>query len=278
MNFNRGFEDVIDDINNTAKGYGFVNGVAWANEAQKMGVITWGEYKQYENAHKLRNSFSHGSAKDIAVSLSTYMFVKKVQKIIHKTPLTSGSQVNSVKQSTTNRNNGSANPRQNDGRTTPPQNAGFVIENGCLKKYRGAGGTVVIPKTVTKIGDSAFIGCASITHITIPSSVTWIGKFAFSGCRSLTSITIPNGVDTIRESTFQECTALKNVTLPNGLHAIKTAAFLNCTSLIRITLIGVHWIEDIAFGGCTLLKSVTVSRNTEVSKIAFEKNVTINRV
>lgn len=32
----------------------------------------------------------------------------------------------------------------------------FVIEDGVLKKYNGAGGEVTIPEAVTTIGDSAF--------------------------------------------------------------------------------------------------------------------------
>ena len=56
---------------------------------------------------------------------------------------------------------------------------------------------LVIPNSVTTIGDYAFCGCSSLTSITIPNSVTTIGEYAFSGCSSLTSITIPNSVTII---------------------------------------------------------------------------------
>ncbi|MCR5653748.1 MAG: leucine-rich repeat domain-containing protein, partial [Ruminococcus sp.] len=42
--------------------------------------------------------------------------------------------------------------------------------------------SVVIPNTVTSIGDSAFKGCADLTSVTIPSSVTAIGEEAFTNC------------------------------------------------------------------------------------------------
>ena len=48
---------------------------------------------------------------------------------------------------------------------------------------------LVIPNSVTSIGNRVFSGCSSLTSITIPNSVTSIGKSAFSGCSSLTSIT-----------------------------------------------------------------------------------------
>ena len=54
----------------------------------------------------------------------------------------------------------------------------LVIENGVLKKYLGKGGAVVIPDSVTSIGDRAFWGCRKLTSITIPDSVTSIGNYA----------------------------------------------------------------------------------------------------
>ena len=51
--------------------------------------------------------------------------------------------------------------------------------------------------TVTRIGNSAFEKCSSLTSVTIPNSVTSIGDWAFSYCTGLTSITIPNSVTSI---------------------------------------------------------------------------------
>ena len=50
--------------------------------------------------------------------------------------------------------------------------------------------SVVIPNTVTSIGDQAFYYCTSLASIEIPNSVDYIGKEAFYGCSSLTQVTV----------------------------------------------------------------------------------------
>ena len=84
----------------------------------------------------------------------------------------------------------------------------FVIENGVLKKYKGPGGDVVIPDSVTSIAGSAFAGCSSLTSIVIPESVTSIGDAAFYDCSSLASIVIPEGVKSIGNWAFYGCKGL----------------------------------------------------------------------
>jgi len=47
-----------------------------------------------------------------------------------------------------------------------------------LVEYTGEGGSVVIPDSVTIIGNSAFFGCNKLTDVVIPDSVTDIGNIA----------------------------------------------------------------------------------------------------
>ena len=64
---------------------------------------------------------------------------------------------------------------------------------------------IVIPSSVTSIGDWAFSSCDSLSKIVIPSSVTSIGKGAFSYCDSLLEIVIPSSVTSIGDSAFNNC-------------------------------------------------------------------------
>ena len=64
---------------------------------------------------------------------------------------------------------------------------------------------VIIPNSVTSIGDYAFIEYTDLKSVTIPNSVTSIGNRAFYGCEGLTSITIGSSVKTIGSSVFSNC-------------------------------------------------------------------------
>ncbi len=71
-------------------------------------------------------------------------------------------------------------------------------------------GELVIPNTVTNIPLSAFSG-TKITSIIIPSTITSIGENTFLNCSSFTSITIPDSVTSIGENAFRGCNSLANI-------------------------------------------------------------------
>ena len=155
------------------------------------------------------------------------------------------------------------------------------------KKVEGA---LVIPDSVTSIGDSAFYGCSGITSVTIGNSVTSIGNYAFEGCTKLKNIyytgdvagwcgisglntlmsssrilyiddnkvegalIIPDSVTSIGSSAFQGCTELTGVTIPDSVTSIGWAAFSGCSGLTSVTIPGsVTSIDYSAFKDCNKL-------------------------
>ncbi len=71
---------------------------------------------------------------------------------------------------------------------------------------------LMIPDSVTQIGNYTFSGCTDLASVTIPNSVISIGKYAFSNCQTLTSVTIPNSVTNIGEFAFSYCSGLTSLT------------------------------------------------------------------
>ncbi len=123
---------------------------------------------------------------------------------------------------------------------------------------------IVLPNTITIIGEFAFHGCTGLKKINIPESVTVIEKDAFSCCESLEEITIPATVNTIDEMTFSNCNSLKKVTLRDGITEIKRDAFYNCTSLESLNIpASVTSISDSGsiVSCCLALKEITVDGN-----------------
>ena len=169
----------------------------------------------------------------------------------------------------------------------------FRIENGELVEYTGKGGDVVIPDSVTSIGEKAFYDCHRLTSISIPDSVTSIGDGAFEGCRNLTIINIPDSVTHVGESAFSGCKALvnrngfviirnvlynyegkaKSITIPDNVTSIWDCAFSECSSLTNISIPdSVTSIGDNAFSECESLTSISIPDSvTSIGDNAFSE-------
>ena len=152
------------------------------------------------------------------------------------------------------------------------------------------------------ICDSAFFFCGSLFEIVIPSSVTSIGDWAFSFCSSLIYISIPKSVIYLNGNPFAEwngkleCLSpnyiyeddilfnkdksriisfrnqnIKSYVIPSSVTSIGKGAFRGCNSLSEIVIpSSVTSIGDRAFYGCNSLSEIVIpSSVTSIGKGAF---------
>ena len=131
--------------------------------------------------------------------------------------------------------------------------------------------SLVIPDSVTNIGDYAFAFCRSLTDIVIPDSVTSIGNWAFWNCRSLTDIDIPDSVTSIGDNAFQFCSSLSTIAISDSVTSIGNNAFCDCRSLTGIDIPdSVTNIGDAAFSGCKSLRTIVIPDSvTSIGNNAF---------
>ena len=141
------------------------------------------------------------------------------------------------------------------------------------RAFEGCSGltSVVIPNSVTGIGYGAFRNCSGLTSVEIPNSVTSIGSYAFEDCSGLTSVEIGNSVTSIGSYTFDGCYRLTSVVIPNSVIGIGKGAFRNCSGLTSVVIPNsVTFIEDSAFRACSGLTSVVIPNSViSIGECAF---------
>lgn len=106
-------------------------------------------------------------------------------------------------------------------------------------------GDIVIPATVTnagveykvtKIGNSAFYYCYTVTAISLPEGITEIGESAFEYCARVTTLTIPESVTTISNGAFGYCNSLTSLVIPKNVTSIATYITYGSKSLTEIVV------------------------------------------
>ena len=150
--------------------------------------------------------------------------------------------------------------------------------------------SIIVPNSVTSIGEGAFSGCILLFNIIIPNSVTSIGDWAFMDSNALSHIVISNSVTSIGDGVFSGCFSLKYIFIPvnviclngnpfsewNGkLDCLSTNFVHECDILFNkdkseiisfrnqkiesyIIFSNVKRIGDSAFSGCTSLSNIII--------------------
>ena len=140
--------------------------------------------------------------------------------------------------------------------------------------------SVIIPDSVVEIGYSSFSNCGGLTAITVPDSVLEIGEDAFSGCSKLEHISLSNSIKEIGWRMFCQCETLKEVKIPESVTKIGSEAFLGCTGLTKINIPeSVEAIGLQAFMDCTSLTAAKLPNSiTKISSGAFADCSNLNSI
>lgn len=113
----------------------------------------------------------------------------------------------------------------------------FTTSDNRTRAFRYAA-RVVVPSSVTTIGEAAFEGCQFIEEVELPPDLTEISERAFYYCVALRDITLPDSIETIGVRAFMNCDALTEITIPDGVTSIGTDAFSQCDALTTINYSG----------------------------------------
>ena len=195
-------------------------------------------------------------------------------------------------------------PGEIDGRTVT------AIDDDAFCRGRTNIVKVVLPDSITAIGDGAFAGCTGLKEVIFGNDLEKIGKEAFAGCTSLEKLELPEQISQIGEEAFAGCSRLtltggssewqtedgslyhgtelwfvseaagkKVLHVKEGTTRIAPAAAIGCSTLRSVSLPdSLTVIGERAFAGCENLSSPVIPGSvSEIGDLAFEGCVSIDQ-
>lgn len=115
---------------------------------------------------------------------------------------------------------------------------------------QGRVGDIVLPSTVTAIGDKCFAKCAGLSSIVIPPSVKEIGDYSFFRVK-IAKLNIPNSVMSVGEGCFEECSISKEFIFSACVENLPHRCFYNANIPNYSFLRNVRHLSDECFAGST---------------------------
>ena len=151
------------------------------------------------------------------------------------------------------------------------------IGNNAFDSCTGFNGTLTLSNKLETIGSNAFLKCSGFKgSLILPNSLTTIGKMAFFGCKGFKDLTLSNALSVIPEMAFCACTSLTgDLVIPNSVTEIGNNAFDSCTGFNgTLTLSNkLETIGSAAFFKCSGFKGSLILPNslTTIGKMAFQE-------
>ena len=156
----------------------------------------------------------------------------------------------------------------------PASDFAYTADGGevTITEYIGTSEHVLIPDTidglpVTALGHRAFYE-KTVTTVVVPDSVTEIGDLCFSGDNYLVSLTLPDGLAELSYGALESCFRLMDFNLPKELKKISGSALQYNYYLTHLTLpSSLTEIEQQNFIGLYGLQSLTLAEDNAAFKL-----------
>ena len=161
-----------------------------------------------------------------------------------------------------------------------------------ITRYTGNDDKIIVKSeidgyTVSQIRYKAFFA-SDATELILPDTLTYIGNYAFQVMRNIKSIVIPEGVTYIGQGAFEHCKSLEEIILPNSVEHIGHSAF-GSTAYYKdsdnwengILYIGNHLIDSEKNlsgickikDGTTLIAELALCNLTDVTEFILPKSL-----
>ena len=134
--------------------------------------------------------------------------------------------------------------------------------------------TISFPSVIEEIGDYAFYSCSSLISLTLTNTnLTKINESTFGECSSITELTFGEKLTEIGKAAFSGCSSISELSIPDNVTSIGVNAFYNCSSLVKLELgKNLATIGDFAFFGCIRLLEIYNYTDTLTLTIGSEEH------
>ena len=145
--------------------------------------------------------------------------------------------------------------------------------------------SIVIPNSVTSIGEGAFSGCTGLEKVYINDLAAWCGiafgsadanplyyaKNLYLNGELLTELSIPAEIAEVKDYAFYNCNGVTNIDIVDGVKSIGNSAFYGCSDLETLYISNtIESIGDYAFAECNNIIDIKIGSK---KAIAASKNI-----